>query len=193
MKLNNIKPKKIMTMVIISVVCFSMGFVFTNMFTTKTATTDTLLANYDLDEMIEYSDLIIQGNIQSISDPFWDSENDDIIRRTVTVEVNETYKGANDSATIKLLLTGGQIGNCIQTTSPSIEFTNGDNTILFLRKYHDNQHYLVLNSTQGALFAEQPTRSDSNAEYSTSENYNFKFHSITEEELRQAILSNGED
>lgn len=192
MKLHH-KIPKIIIMVMIGALCFSMGFIFTNMLPTTIITTDTLLANYDLNEMIEYSDLIVQGNIQSISAPFWDHEIDGIIRKTVTVEVNETYLGTIDSATIKLLLTGGKIGNCIQTTSPSIEFAYGDDVILFLRKYHDNQHYLVLNSTQGALFAEPLTRLDPNVKYATSENYNFKFHSITEEKLRQAILSNGDE
>lgn len=194
MKLHSLKLTKIMTVAICGILCFAMGFAFTNIFTTKTITTTSLLANYDLDEMIERSDLIVQGNVQSISEPFWDSENKDIIRRTVTITVNETFKGGSENnATIELLLTGGQIGNCIQTTSPAIEFTSGDNLILFLKQYHDNQHYLVLNSTQGALFAEQSTRSISGTEYSTSENYNFRFHSITKEELRQAILSNEED
>lgn len=168
---------------------FILGFSCINAFTQHSASTENLLANYDIFEMIDYSDLIIEGEVLSISDPYWDSENKDIIRKTVTIAVDETFKGY-PTDTVKILVTGGQIGNYIHTVSPSIDFTAGQKLILFLREYHDEEHFVVLNSTQGALYPTSTARSfDSGISYSTAENYNFKFHTITKDALRQNILS----
>lgn len=184
MKTNRLKFSKIFLALLCSILCFSMGFLFTNLCTSKGVTTTNVLANYDLDEMLSFSDLIIEGRVKSVSEPFWDKENKDIVRRSVTVEVNDTYKGKAKS-TVELLLSGGKIGDYVHNVSPNLELIEGENVILFLIQYHDNEHYVIMNSTQGVLYAEKPMNNSDEVVYSTAENYNFKFNSITRSELRQ--------
>lgn len=63
---------RVVGFVLLGCVFFASGFIFTQTNVTRGATTTYLLANYDLDKMVERSDLIIGGEILSISDPFWD-------------------------------------------------------------------------------------------------------------------------
>lgn len=145
---------RVVGFVLLGCVFFASGFIFTQTNVTRGATTTYLLANYDLDKMVERSDLIIGGEILSISDPFWDENNSSIIRREATVNVNEVFDSSDEvSDTIKILLTGGVIGNYVHDVEPSVDLNVGDDMILFLRKSSDGEHYVILNSTQGALCA----------------------------------------
>lgn len=174
---------------------FASGFIFTQTNVTRGATTTYLLANYDLDKMVERSDLIIGGEILSISDPFWDENNSSIIRREATVNVNEVFDSSDEvSDTIKILLTGGVIGNYVHDVEPSVDLNVGDDMILFLRKSSDGEHYVILNSTQGALCASPIAYSSNDVNeadiiYSTAENWNFYFHTTTKRELAQSIAT----
>ena len=95
---------RVVGFVLLGCVFFASGFIFTQTNVTRGATTTYLLANYDLDKMVERSDLIIGGEILSISDPFWDENNSSIIRREATVNVNEVFDSSDEvSDTIKIL------------------------------------------------------------------------------------------
>ena len=70
----------------------------------------------------------------------------------------------------------------------------GDDMILFLRKSSDGEHYVILNSTQGALCASPIAYSSNDVNeadiiYSTAENWNFYFHTTTKRELAQSIAT----
>lgn len=58
---------RVVGFVLLGCVFFASGFIFTQTNVTRGATTTYLLANYDLDKMVERSDLIIGGEILSIS------------------------------------------------------------------------------------------------------------------------------
>lgn len=80
------------------------------------------------------------------------------------------------SDTIKILLTGGVIGNYVHDVEPSVDLNVGDDMILFLRKSSDGEHYVILNSTQGALCASPIAYSSNDVNeadiiYSTAENW----------------------
>ena len=131
---------RVVGFVLLGCVFFASGFIFTQTNVTRGATTTYLLANYDLDKMVERSDLIIGGEILSISDPFWDENNSSIIRREATVNVNEVFDSSDEvSDTIKILLTGGVIGNYVHDVEPSVDLNVGDDMILFLRKSSDGE------------------------------------------------------
>ena len=185
---------RVVGFVLLGCVFFASGFIFTQTNVTRGATTTYLLANYDLDK-IERSDLIIGGEILSISDPFWDENNSSIIRREATVNVNEVFDSSDEvSDTIKILLTGGVIGNYVHDVEPSVDLNVGDDMILFLRKSSDGEHYVILNSTQGALCASPIAYSSNDVNeadiiYSTAENWNFYFHTTTKRELAQSIAT----
>lgn len=72
---------RVVGFVLLGCVFFASGFIFTQTNVTRGATTTYLLANYDLDKMVERSDLIIGGEILSISDPFWDENNSSLFYR----------------------------------------------------------------------------------------------------------------
>lgn len=186
---------RVVGFVLLGCVFFASGFIFTQTNVTRGATTTYLLANYDLNKMVERSDLIIGGEVLSISDPFWDENNSSIIRREATVNVNEVFDSSDEvSDTIKILLTGGVIGNYVHDVEPSVDLIVGDDMILFLRKSSDGEHYVILNSTQGALCASPIAYSSNDVNeadiiYSTAENWNFYFHTTTKSELAQSIAT----
>lgn len=174
-------------------ICFVSGCGYMQSNETRSATTTDCLANYDFNQMVELSDLIIGGKVYSISDPFWDKENASIVRREAIVKVTEVFDSSGEiSYSVKILLTGGTIGDYTHDVEPSVDLNIGDDMILFLKKTRHGEHYVILNSTQGALYANPMIYTgnhvrESDVVYSTAENNDFYFYTTTKNELAQKI------
>ena len=93
---------RVVGFVLLGCVFFASGFIFTQTNVTRGATTTYLLANYDLDKMVERSDLIIGGEILSISDPFWDENNSSIIIAIFKIKAYSRMNGTNLHSPVEL-------------------------------------------------------------------------------------------
>ena len=114
--------------------------------------THTVLANLDAKHLVEYSDLIIEGTIVSVSKEFRNEVNDNIIQKNITVEVNDIFKGgAQEDNKINIRIDGRNIGNNTYISDVTPTFLENEKVLLFLSQKEGNKYYRIVNSIQGIM------------------------------------------
>jgi len=107
--------------------------------------------NLELENLYSSSDVVVRGNVESISDARWDTEDgdkpltvnkDDEIYRLATIKVQETIKGDTHSE-LRIKIQGGKADGIIYAVTPSTEIQVGENTVLFLEKTGKDYYELV--------------------------------------------------
>jgi len=92
----------------------------------------TILRDISLQELIDISDLIIQGEVKEISSRM----ESDHIYTYVEVKISKFIKGEFPEE-VTLKIKGGKVGNIVERVSGSPSFEKGERVILFLKKKNE--------------------------------------------------------
>jgi hypothetical protein len=102
-----------------------------------------LVVLMELDELVEASDSIVQGEVESVQSR-WEHRQ---IFTYVTIGIADPIKGSR-SRTVVVRQLGGKVGSLVATVPGMPEFVRGDEVILFL-KDSGNGTYHVVGMNQG--------------------------------------------
>jgi hypothetical protein len=99
----------------------------------------------------EQSALVIRGKVQSV-ESYWNPKHTKIFTRT-RIAVDETYKG-NSRPMIDLVQMGGVVGNVKVTVQGAVQWTAGEEVLLFAEPY-DESSFQVSGFSQGKFKIER--------------------------------------
>ncbi|MFC8684142.1 hypothetical protein [Brevibacillus porteri] len=148
------------------ILAFGLGYVVYDTYnvTKSTIRVEGTLIELSPEEMAAASSLIIEGKINDITQPHWNTEDGnepeviedaDAIYRDVTIKVNKTHKGEElDEVVVRVY--GGETEKIIMDMENAPEFTENEKVLLFLNvddspanKTNSTDHYAVVGSYQG--------------------------------------------
>jgi len=116
--------------------------------------TATQLARLSPQDLGDYSGLVFRGKVLS-ADSYWNDTHTKIFTR-VLVGADETYKGEH-RAVVELVQLGGTVGNVKVTVQGALQWTPGEEVLLFAEPY-DLTNYQVLGLSQGKFAVRRDER-----------------------------------
>lgn len=103
----------------------------------------------ELKSLSHHADIILIGKVvEQLSE--WNAENTAIFT-TVTIAVDEFFKGNNNQSTIKITHPGGEVGDVGELYSHVPGFTKDENVLLFVKKSKTDDTYKVLEGEVGKI------------------------------------------
>jgi hypothetical protein len=106
------------------------------------------------EDLGRYSGLVFRGKVLS-ADSYWNDGHTKIFTR-VLVGADETYKGEH-RAVVELVQLGGTVGNVKVTVQGALQWTPGEEVLLFAEPY-DFTNYQVLGLSQGKFAVKRDKR-----------------------------------
>ena len=98
-----------------------------------------------IEQLGSKSAIVVRGEVVS-TQSYWNDQRTKIFTET-TVTVDQTYKG-NTGATVQILQLGGTVGNVRVTAHGALQWTAGEEVVLFLEPYADGK-FQVSGFSQG--------------------------------------------
>ena len=109
-----------------------------------------------IEEMGTKSAVVVQGTVASVQS-YWNDNHTKIFTET-TIVVDETYKG-DAGQTVQVLQLGGTVGNVRVTAHGALQWTPGEEVVLFLEPFRDGK-FQIAGFSQGKFNIVRDSRTD---------------------------------
>ena len=111
----------------------------------------TTVVKLNLEQLVQRADLIVQGQVQSVSSQ-WD-EKRRLVFTTISIRVDETLKGEHSLMALKgqsvvIRQIGGTVGTIQMSVAGLPQFKTGGRALVFLKR-HDATTFQVVGMNQG--------------------------------------------